>query len=207
MTSKAKETIGAISDALETACGWAIGVVLAYGILFVDLTGNGRLWDAIRGTLVNTYEPPIVRQGDYAVQMRLVPVRPEDMRVKAQNKLLQIPMGPDEEMKVPVVAPTPSANADRVSDAPSDAGAAREWRTHLTSQLRSVAVYGHGEQAPLGGFQAPGAPVADGSNLSPTAKNQTPAYAAGQTARARPGIGSRPSQVTPNGKDGVRNFR
>lgn len=209
MAPKVKEAVGWISEAVETAAGWAIVAVALYGLLFVDMTGNGRLWDAIRGVAQDSFSAKPATRGDVAVEVRRVPVRPPDMSVKAQNRMLLIPEVPDREIDVAVVASQqPAAAADRVTDAPADAHAGKDWRVHLKGELRRFTVYGQGEERSSASAAVSQGPLATAvADSAPTPATAASAYRVGSGAAARPGIGARVTPVSDGAADGVRNFR
>jgi hypothetical protein len=49
MRDQRKSLVSWIQEALQTAAASAILVLALYGLIFVDLTGNGRLCDILRG--------------------------------------------------------------------------------------------------------------------------------------------------------------
>lgn len=209
MAPKVKEAMGVVSDALETAAGWAIIALAVYGILFVDVTGNGRLWDAIRGVAKDTVAVAPAPKG--GVQMRVVPVRPPDMEVKTQNHMLLVPEAPEEELHVSVSAPAAGA-PDQLTDAPADDHAGKDWRVGLQGNLRKFTVYGQGEEHSSASASAGSAPAAAARTTTASRAAATPvaagsAYHLGSTAEARPGISSRVTPVSNGATDGVRNFR
>jgi hypothetical protein len=214
MAPKVKEAMGVVSDVLETACGWAICAVALYSILFVNMTGNGTLWDAIRGVVMEA--PAAAPKRDVAVQTRVVPARPVDAAAKAQNHMLLIPDEPEKEFSVPVLAAQqPARAADQITDAPADAKAGADWRKHLNGSLRTFTVYGDGDQARVtsSGAASSGkaSVVAAPSAVRTVAVAATPAtaaspYRAGMAAEARPGISDHVSRVG-DAADGVNNFR
>lgn len=209
MAPKVKEAMSWMSDAIETAAGWAIVAVAVYGLLFVDMTGNGRLWDAIRGVAQDSV--PAKTSGNVAVQIRRVPVRPADYETKAQNRMLLVPEVPDKEIEVAVAAPQPSSG-DQLTDAPADAHAGKDWRVHLTGEMRKFSVYGKGEERSSASASAVSAPAAatraqDVAVSAPTPAISGSAYSAGAAAEARPGIGDHVTRVSNGASDGVRNFR
>ncbi|MFI5363228.1 MAG: hypothetical protein ACHQ49_14775 [Elusimicrobiota bacterium] len=110
MAPKVKVALGAMSDAFETACGWAFCVVALYALFFMNLTGNGALWDSLRNVVMDASVQTTVPK-NAVVQMRVVPVRPVDTTVKVQNRLLQIPDEPEEEFSVAVLASQQPARA------------------------------------------------------------------------------------------------
>lgn len=111
MVAAVKEALGWLSDAGRTACLWALGAVVAYGVLFVDMTGNGRLWDALHAVARDAWAAgPVAR--DVSVRIRAVPARPPDLERKAQDHMLALPQVPEQEIRVPVLtADQPRADA------------------------------------------------------------------------------------------------
>ncbi len=205
MAPKVKEALSWVSEAVETAAGWAFIAVALYAILFVNFTGNGTLWDSLRGVALNSVP---AKTPDVAVEVRTVPVRPPDLEAKAQNHMLMIPEVPDQEIQVPVVASVQPRAADQMTDAPADAHAGKTWMKHLTGSLRTFTVYGQGETG-----SSASASVASVQASRPTARAAAPtpaadasAYKAGIAAQARPGISDHVTPVEAP-SDGVRNFR
>jgi hypothetical protein len=215
MAPKVKEAMGVMSDALETACGWAFVAVALYALLFVNMTGNGTLWESMRGVFLDaSIAPP----KDAAVQVRTVPVRPVDAMATAQNRMLMVPGEPEKEFKVPVLAANqPTRAAGQITDAPSDGKTGTDWHKHLDGSLRKFTVYGAGEQHSSASASAKSGSSASGSSGASTSRAvavqaATPsvaasAYHAGITAEARPGVTDHVSQVGESTGDGVRNFR
>ena len=206
--AKVKAALGVMTDALETAVGWAFCTVALYALLFVNMTGNGTLWDSLRGVVMDV---PAPIQKNAAVQTRVVPVRPVDAMGKAQNRMLMVPDVPDKEFSVPVLAQNqPVRAADQITDAPADARAGKDWRKHLTGSLRTFTVYGQGDERSSASASAtsaaPAAPAASVAAAAPTPATAASAYHAGMTAAARPGISDHVAPVGATG-DGVRNFR
>jgi hypothetical protein len=207
MAPRVKEAVNWLSDALETAAGWAIVAVALYGILFVDISGNGRLWDAVRGVAQDTTQSAPVTKG--GVQMRVVPVRPPDLAVKAQNHMLLVPEADEQELHVAVQAP--AAAPEQLTDSPADTRAGRDWRVGLKGKLRTFTVYGRGEERSSASASVGSAPAASAQPASasyrPTPAVAESAYRQGAVAEARPGISSRVTPVATSAADGVRNFR
>lgn len=208
MAPKVKEALSWLSEAAETAAGWATVALIAYALLFMDLNGNGRLVDtfsaAAREALGLAPAPKPV-----AVQTRVVPVRPVDEAKVAQDRMFALPEESQQEIRVPVAA-NDQPRPETLTDAPADASAGKDWRKHLSTQLRTFTVYGRGEQSSSASASATNA--APGS--APSAAVPTPA-APGSAARlgsatpavARPGVSSRASRVGAEPADSVRNFR
>ena len=203
--------MGLLSDVIETAAGWAIAAVAIYGLLFVDLTGNGRLWDALRGVAQDSVAVNAAKNG--AVQMRAVPVRPPDLDVKAQNHMLVMPEVPDQEIQVPVYASAQTGAGEQLTDSPADTHAGKNWHKHLNGEMRKFTVYGKGEERSSASASVGSAPAASAApTRTVTASAPTPsvavsAYNAGAAAEARPGISDHVMHVSDGAKDGVRNIR
>jgi hypothetical protein len=215
MAPKLKAAAGVVSEAVETMCGWAIVVLALYAVLFTNLSGSGTLWDSLRGVARDSMPGPRLRD-DVVQEMRVVPVRPPDLAVKAQNHMLLVPEAPDKEISVRVVASEqPRRAPEQITDAPADAGAGKNWQApHLTSQLRTFTVYGQGEQravasggaaaAPAARARVPAAAVA----AAPTPAVSGSAYKIGAlTGDARPGISDHVSSEASAPSDGLHNFK
>ncbi|MDE2144189.1 MAG: hypothetical protein KGL74_04630 [Elusimicrobia bacterium] len=206
MAPKVKAALSWISEATSIALTFAVAATVAYGLLFVDFTGNGRLWDALLGVAQNAV--PAATSSNVTAQMRRVPVRPPDMEQEAQNHMLVMPEVPAQEIQVAVAAPAPVAASDALTDAPADRTAGKDWRVHLQGQLRTFSVYGQGEQSSSAVASVGSAPAASGGGASaPTPAAAGSAYRTGIGAGARPGIGSHVANVSGGTEDGVRNFR
>ena len=210
MAPRVKIAMGVMSEVLEMACGWAFVAVALYAMLFLNLTGNGTLWDSLRGIVGDAGPAPLLTNA--RVQTRVVPVRPIDdveAKTKAQNRMLLIPNEPEQEFKVPVLA-QPGRGADQITDAPADASAGKDWQRHLNGSLRTFTVYGNGEQgssASASAGSAKGTQSARAAAPAGSPATEVSAYHAGITAEARPGVSDHVSQVGAGVGDGVRNFR
>jgi len=99
MTNHAKPASSWLAEAAEIACGWALGTVALYVVLFVDLTGNGSLWATLRAAMETEAPGAIVPVRAYAV-----PARPADSGIKDQNQMLMVPETPEKAFVVPVQA-------------------------------------------------------------------------------------------------------
>ena len=202
--AKVKAALGVMTDALETAAGWAFCAIALYALLFVNMTGNGTLWDSLRGVVMDA---PAPIEKNATVQTRVVPMRPVDAMEKAQNRMLMVPDVPEKEFSVPVLAQNQPVRAiDQITDAPADVKAGKDWRRHLTGSLRTFTVYGQGDEHSSAEASASAAPAASVAAAAPTPATAASAYHAGLTAEARPGISDHVARVGSVG-DGVRNFR
>lgn len=209
MASKVKEALSWLSEAAETAAGWAAVFVIAYALLFMDLNGNGRLVDtfraAAREALGTAPAPRVV-----AVQTRVVPVRPVDEAKVAQDRMFALPEVDDREIRVPVAAADQPRPPEQLTDAPADASAGADWRRHLSTKLRTFTVYGRGETPSIVGGAPANTPTAAAAKAAaPTPSVPGSAYRLGASApaQARPGVSSRVVKVGDAPADSVRNFR
>ncbi len=199
------------NEAIETACGLAVIVVVSYVILFADFSGNGRLIDSARGAVQEalgvTPDP-----GPVPVRARIVPVRPEDER-EMYNRMLAVPDVGDKDIRVSVVAadqPRPLEPVAEVSTGGA-AGPGKDWRKHLSTRLRSVTVYGRGEQAGFtsaAGFSGNRGGISNAAVSVPTPAAADSAFSRGAAApaQARPGVSDHVVRAGAPA-DGVRNFR
>ncbi|MFI5347670.1 MAG: hypothetical protein ACHQ51_14945 [Elusimicrobiota bacterium] len=211
MTKKVKTAMEWISEAVGIAVTCAVVAAGIYGLLFVDLTGNGRLWDALRGVAQDAAASPR-STGREVVEIRRVPVRPPDLEAKAQNHMLLVPEVPDKEIEVAVLSqnqPAPQPVADAMTDAPADKTAGKDWRVHLQGEMRNFSVYGKGEQQSSAAMSAGASRSSAGASpvSAPTPAAAVSAYRTGIAAEARPGITDHVSNVSGGTSDGVRNFR
>jgi len=208
MAPKVKAAMDWLTEAVSIALTCAVAAAGIYALLFVDITGNGRLWDALRGVAQDSAAQN--HAGISVSRIRRVPVRPVDMEVEAQNRMLVLPEVTQQEIKVVVAAADQPrvAAPEPLTDAPADKGVGKDWRKHLAGEMRRFTVYGKGEQsssasAAVADVSAPQAQPAP----APTPAAPDSAYQSGVAAEARPGIGDRVSRVSGGTADGVRNFR
>lgn len=189
--AKVKEAFRWLSEAVETACGWALFALTLYALIFVDLTGNGSAWNSLRG--VAREAAPITR-----VSVQQHEANTGDRMLIASSA---------QEAPAPVAAARPAA---AMTDAPAEPAAKKDWKSHLAGKLRSFVVYGQGEQTTsASASMAPAASVsaAPAAPAAPTPSVPGSAYRAGAAAAARPGIGTRVSSVSSGPADSVRNIK
>ncbi|MDE2491553.1 MAG: hypothetical protein KGM24_11955 [Elusimicrobia bacterium] len=211
MTRKVKTAAEWLSEAIETACGWALGATLIYALLFTNLSGNGRLWDAMKGYLQDQEAQATAPRRVVTTIARVVPPATGDELAREQDRMLFVPEAPNKPVVVAALAahqPRPSA---ALTDAPADKGASAgsNWEVHLKGSLPAFSIYGDGEQrssavARVGSYSAPAAAEAV---AAPTPSVAGSAYRSGFAAAARPGIGDHVSNVSGGISDGVRNFK
>lgn len=191
---KAKEAVSWLSDAVETACGWALLVVGFYALIFMDLTGNGSVWNAVRGVARDVAPASLTsflpNEGDSGRDRILI---------TSEKRAEPAPVG----------LSVPSRQAAAMTDAPAPLAAKRDWQPHLSGKLRRFVVYGEGEQTSSASASVGPAPSSQtpAQESAPTASVPGSAYRAGTTAASRPGIGTRISRVSSGPADSVRNIR
>lgn len=207
MAPKVKSVLSAVSDAVETACGWAILAVGLYCAVFMDVTGGGSLWTAVRGLTGHAAAPV---DSPAAVRRVTVPAHGVETADPNQERVLVVFEEPKKDGLVAAVAAAPDAYLKRpeaaYTDSPADPGAGKDWKKSLKGDLRKFTTYGQGEQAPVSATvaaapqqQAP-APVAIVAASGSAAR-------VGAVAAARPGVGSRLSSGSGAQADTVRNIR
>jgi len=193
--AKLKEAARWFSDAIETACGWALLALTLYALIFMDLTGNGSAWNSLRG---------VARDAAPVTRVSVVPH--ED--AGGRDRMLIASSG--QEQSTPAAAQRPAA---AMTDAPAERASKGDWKAHLTGKLRSFVVYGQGEQTTSASVSASpsssgvGASSSQSPAAAPTPAVPGSAYRAGASAVARPGIGARVSNVASGPADSVRNFK
>lgn len=202
-----REAAGWTSEALETACGWALYLVIAYAILFVDFSGRGHLWSNIASLWREGRPSPAVGPHEGVRVIKLGPG--EEKRDDGVGLTFEYDYAKKREQDTAVVA----VNERRVSgltDSPADPQASRskDWKRSITGELRGFTVYGEGEQsssASSGGVRS--APAAEAA-LMAAASTPDSAYRAGTDApTTRPAIGGRARALGRSGSDSVRNFK
>jgi hypothetical protein len=181
------------SEALETACGWALYVAIAYAVFFVDFTGRGPVWSHVASMWREGRPAPAVAKHEGVRVIKLG--APSEKRDDGVGLVAQLDYkyltGQREEEKAVV-----GVNHDRrveMTDAPADleASSKKDWKRSLQGELRTFAVYGNGEQTSSANAAVPQSAYAAGAD-SPT---------------ARPAISGRARALSQNGSDSVRNFK
>lgn len=201
------------SEALETACGWALYVAIAYAIFFVDFTGRGPVWSHLSSIWREGRPAPAVAKHEGVRVIKLgAPAEKRDDGVGLAQLDYKYLSGQREEEKA-VVAVNHSRQVE-MTDAPADveASSKKDWKRSLQGELRSFTVYGNGEQtssASSGGQAAYKAPARkEPQALVAEAAVPQSAYAAGRdTPTTRPAISGRARALSQNGSDSVRNFK
>jgi len=203
MTAKAKSMFTVVSQAVETAAGYAFLAVGIYAAIFIDMTGNGSLWNTMRhiqATAQEGVESPNAT--------RVIKVPTQVVAGKAhEDRILAVFDGAPPENAVAVYQ-APESAGDRpeaaFTDTPADPQSGKAWKVGLKGELRNFTVYGDGEQtssaslaaAPKAAVQAPTVVAASGSA----------AHSAAASA-SRPGMGSRLSRGALAASETSRNIR
>ncbi len=198
------------SEALETACGWALYVAIAYAVLFVDVTGRGNLWSNLHSMAKEGKPAPAVAQHDGVRVIKLgapVEKREDGIQVVEYGYLSK----PEADQDKALVAVNDSRQVSALTDVPNDldSGAKKDWKRSLKGEMRTFAVYGNGTETTSAS--------AGGQNVSVKAAEPSPAavaaasvpqsaYRQGAASASRPAIASRARALSQNGTDSVRNF-
>lgn len=199
------------SEALETACGWALYVAIAYAIFFVDFTGRGPVWSHLSSMWREGRPAPAVAKHEGVRVIKLgAPSEKRDDGIGLAQLDYKYLSGQQQEEKA--VVAVNHARQVEMTDAPADVEASgkKDWKRSLQGELRTFTVYGNGEQsssASSGGPAAYKAPAQEQKLVAAAAVPQS-AYAAGAASpTTRPAISGRARALSQNGSDSVRNFK
>lgn len=190
------EAAGWTTEALETACGWALCAGLAYAVLFVDIGGRGALWPHLRAIWSEGRAAPAAASSG---AVRVITLSREERRDDSFRYLRA------EAPRVAVVA-VQERPESALNDGPADPAAAGDWKRPLQGELRRFTVYGEGDESSSASLSARRAPEPAAQAAFAAAAPQS-AYRQGARAAARPAVGARARAVGQNGADSVRNFR
>lgn len=207
MTAKVKSALSILSEALETAAGYALVAVGLYAILFVDMTGGGSLWNSLKHIQSTSNEE---MSSPNATRVIKVPTQAVAEKVHEDRILAVFDEAPSGSVAAVYQAPESivSRPSAALTDTPADTQAGKTWKRDIKGSLRSFTVYGHGDQTASAVMSAPGA-YAGGEPAG------TPSVAAAQgsparaetSAAARPGMGSRLSRGALAASETSRNVR
>lgn len=212
MAPKVKSVVTILSDAVETAAGWALLAVGVYAALFIDVTGGGSLWNSLRGLSGHAVA---VEEMPRAVQKVTVPAHDIERNDPNQERFLVIDTPEDRNGMITAQVPAPDAYAKRpeaaYTDSPADPKAGKSWKKSLKGELRTFTTYGQGEQttsASASAGRSAGVSSSRSSN-APVAIAAAGGSAAhlGAASGSRPGVGSRLSGASGAAADSVRNIR
>lgn len=206
MTAKVKSVLTVVSEAVETAAGYALVAVGIYAALFVDMTGGGSLWNTLRHFQQTSQEGI---ESPNATRVIKVPTQVVAEKVHEDRMLAVFDDAPPA-TEVAAVYEAPESAASRPSaaftDTPADPKSGKTWKKGIKGELRNFTVYGKGDQTTTAAMA-----------LGPAARDDSPAVAAAATAgsaarsnteaAARPGVGSRLSRGALAASETSRNVR
>ncbi len=203
MTAKVKSVLVVVSEAVETAAGYALVAVGLYAVIFVDMTGGGSLWNNLRNVKDEGRESPT------ATRVIKVPTQVREEKAH-EDRILAVFDDPTPKTEVAAVHRAPDAVEQRSSveltDSPAEPGAAQSWKRSIKGEMRSFTVYGRGEQTTSASATA-SKYVAAESAATLAAPGAPAAASASAPAASRPGMGSRLTRGGVSSSDATRNVR
>lgn len=195
------------TEALETACGWALYVAIAYAILFADITGRGTLWSHVfsmakEGKTVSAVAP---HDSVRVITLGSPVERRDDGLQMIEYSYLSKPAGGGQERAL--VAVNDSRQVSALADVPSDAdaSASKDWKRGIKGEMRSFAVYGNGSESSSASGEVRTYAAASPAAIAAASVPQS-AYRQGAAAASRPAISSRARPLSLSGDGSVRNF-
>jgi len=206
MTAKVKSMLTVVSEVVETAAGYAFLAVGIYSALFIDVTGNGSLWNTLRHLKDGGSE---TAAGPNATRVIKVPT--QVVAGKAHEDRILAVFDEPQPADTVAVYQAPESVGERpeaaFTDTPADPDAGKTWKVGLKGELRNFTTYGKGDQTTSATASAPAATPA----LAPAAQTVVAAsgsagHAAAESA-ARPGMGSRLSRGALAASETSRNVR
>jgi hypothetical protein len=207
MTAKVKSALTVVSEALETAAGYALVAVGLYAAVFVDMTGGGSLWKTMRhyqSTAQEGLESP------NATRVVKVPTQAVEEKAHEDRMLAVFDSPPPAEVAAVFQAPEAAGQRPEAAftDVPADPNSGKTWKRGLKGELRNFTVYGTGDQTTTAVMNA-AAPAhrADDSPAYSAASAAGSAARAPTEAAARPGVGSRLSRGALAASETTRNVR
>ncbi|MCM2303910.1 MAG: hypothetical protein NDJ72_04360 [Elusimicrobia bacterium] len=206
MTAKVKPVLTVLSEALETAAGYALVALGIYAAVFVDLTGGGSLWQTMRHYKQTSQEGI---ESPNATRVIKVPTQAVEQKVHEDRMLAVFDEEPPAEVAAVYQAPEKAGQrpAAAFTDTPADPTSGKTWKRSLKGELRNFTVYGKGDQTTSASMSVAAAP---GGYDSPALAASAPAESAARAqteAAARPGVGSRMSRGALAASETTRNVR
>ncbi|MDX6771226.1 MAG: hypothetical protein SF051_16975 [Elusimicrobiota bacterium] len=197
------------SEALETACGWALYVAIGYAVFFVDMTGRGNLWSHLQSMAKEGKTAPAVASHDGVRVIKLG--APEEKRDDGVQMVEYDYLSKPDTQEKALVAVNDERRVSDLTDSPADPAASGDWKRSLKGELRSFQVYGHGSETTSASASvqaAPAKPAAGAASPGVVVAASVPqsAHRQGEGAASRPAIASRARALSQNGSDDVRNF-
>jgi len=207
MTAKVKSALSILSEALETAAGYALVAVALYAILFVDMTGGGSLWNSLKH-LQSTANEEI--SSPNATRVVKVPTQAVAEKVHEDRILAVFDEAPSGSVAAVYQAPESivSRPSAALTDTPADVHAGKTWKRDIKGSLRSFTVYGHGDQTASAVMNAPSVYTGSEPTGTPGVRSTQGSPARAETAAAsRPGMGTRLSRGALAASETSRNAR
>lgn len=208
MTAKVKSALTVVSEAIETAAGYALVAVGLYAAVFVDMTGGGSLWKTLRHYQATSTEG---LESPNAARVVKVPTQAVAEKVH-EDRILAVFDDAPPPVEVAAVFQAPEAAGQRpeaaFTDVPSDPGSGKTWKRGLKGELRNFTVYGKGDQTTTAVMNV-AAPVHRADDTPAYSAASAPGSAARATtdAAARPGVGARMSRGALAASETTRNVR
>jgi len=206
MTAKVKSVLTVVSEAVETAAGYALVAVGIYAALFVDMTGGGSLWNTLRHFQATSQEGI---ESPNATRVIKVPTQAVAEKVHEDRMLAVFDDAPPP-TEVAAVYEAPESAASRPSaaftDTPADPKSGKTWKKGIKGELRNFTVYGKGDQTTTAAMTL-GTAAHDDSPAVAAAASAGSAARANTEAAARPGVGSRLSRGALSASETSRNVR
>lgn len=189
MANKLKPVLAVLSEALESAAGYALVSVAIYAVLFVDLTGGGSLWKNL-GYLHESSHDGL--QSPSMTRVITVPTRPFAAQVHEDRILAVFDEAPPANVSALYQAPEAAGlrPAAEMSDTPADPQSGKIWKRAIRNELRRFTVYGNGEATTSAVMSGGGSPARRESARAVIPAEGSPARAS-TSAASRPGMSSR----------------
>jgi hypothetical protein len=207
MTAKVKSVFTVVSEALETAAGYALVAVGIYAALFVDLTGGGSLWNNMRHIKQTSHEG---LESPNATRVIKVPTQVVAEKVH-EDRILAVFDSAPPSTEVAALYETPESAAARPSaaftDTPADPQSGKTWKKGIKGELRNFTVYGKGDQTTTASMTVGSAVREEASPAFAAAATSGSAARAPTEAASRPGVGARMSRGALAASDSSRNVR
>lgn len=208
MTAKVKSALTVLSEALETAAGYALVAVGIYAAIFVDMTGGGSLWKTMRHMQATAHEG---LESPNATRVIKVPTQAIAEKVHEDRILAVFDEAPPDGM-VTALYQVPGSGNRRpeaaFTDTPAEPTTGKTWKRGIKGELRNFTVYGNGDQTTSatanGGGATSRAAVAEARPVAAAAESPARAETA---AAARPGMSSRLSRGALAASETSRNVR
>ena len=205
MTAKVKSVMSVISEAVETAAGYALVAVGLYAAIFVDMTGGGSLWNNLRH--IKSEE---AISSPNAIRVIKVPSQVTEEKAH-EDRILAVFDTQPASGEVAAVYGAPESIVTRPSaaltDTPAEPSSGKTWKRGLKGDLRSFTVYGKGEQTSSAtAARGSATPAAEPTQVKSVSESAAVA-ASGAATASRPGMSSRLSHGSLSGSETSRNVR